>query len=396
MSLSSKDSIVFVAAKRTPFGSFGGSFKDLTATDLGVHAAQSVIAELPGVEKEIEHVIFGNVIQTSKDAAYLARHISLRAGLPITVSAVTTNRLCGSGFEAIEDGIRRLKLNEASVVLVGGTESMSQSPYVLRQVRFGHKLGNSEIEDSLMTGLFDTYAQMPMAITAENLATQYGIDRLQCDTFALNSQKKAWAATENKQFEKEITKVTLTEKGKSKEVSIDEHIRKEASIESLQKLKPVFKTDGVITPGNASGMVDGASALIITTKQKAESKGWPILGEWLGSHVVGCDPKIMGIGPVPAIQGLMKKTGTTLKDIARFEINEAFAPQVLTCQKLLEIPDNKLNLEGGAISIGHPLGASGARLITHLLYQLKKSSSELGCAAACIGGGQGMALLIRA
>jgi len=395
MSHSSPDSIVFVAAKRTPFGAFGGSFKDLSATDLAVHCSKAVTAQIPGIEKEIDHVIFGNVIQTSKDAAYLARHVSLKTGIDISVPAVTTNRLCGSGFEAIEDGIRRLRLNEASVVLVGGTENMSQSPYVLRNARFGNKFGNTELEDSLMTGLFDTFAEMPMAMTAESLATEYGIDRDQCDLFALNSQKKAWKATESRAFEAEICKVTLPEKGKTKEVSIDEHIRKDATLENLQKLKPVFKKDGVITAGNASGMVDGAAALIVTTRKLAEKKGWPILGEWLGSHVVGCDPKLMGIGPVPAIQGLMKKTGLSLKDVKRFEINEAFAPQVLACQKALEIPDEKLNLEGGAISIGHPLGASGARLVTHLLYSLKATDTGIGCAAACIGGGQGMALLIR-
>ena len=405
MVTNSEDSIVFIAAKRTPFGAFGGSFRETTATDLGVFAAKAALAQVPGVEKEIDHVIFGNVMQTSKDAAYLARHISLKVGLPISVPAITTNRLCASGFEAIEDGIRRLRLNEASVVLVGGTENMSQSPYVLRNARFGHKFGNTELEDSLRTGLYDTYAQMPMAITAENLATQHGIDRAACDSFALQSQQRAWIASENKTLAREIASVTLTERGNTKEISMDEHIRKEATLEGLQKLKPVFKSDGVITAGNASGMVDGAAALIITRKTIAQAKGWPILGEWLGSHVVGCDPKIMGIGPVPAIQGLTKKLNIELKDISRFEINEAFAPQVLACQKALEIPNDKLNVEGGAISIGHPLGASGARLVTHLLYALNPAATaqtgspstpgKLGCASACVGGGQGMAVLIR-
>ena len=390
-----EDSIVFVAAKRTPFGSFGGSFRDLSATDLAVHASLGVIKNIPGIEKEIDHVIFGNVIQTSRDAAYLARHVGLKAGVGIAVPAVTTNRLCASGFEAIEDGIRRIRLGEATVVLVGGTENMSQSPFVLRNVRFGNKLGNTELEDSLMTGLFDTYAQLPMALTAENLANHYQIDRNQCDTFAMNSQKKAWAATESHLLAKEITAISLQERGKTKEVSVDEHIRKDASLESLAKLKPVFKSDGVITAGNASGMVDGAVALIVTTHKKAKAHGWPVMGEWLGSHVVGCDPKMMGIGPVPAVQGLLQKHGLKVSDISRFEINEAFAPQVLACQKLLEIPDDKLNAEGGAIAIGHPLGASGARLITHLLHSLKNNSSSLGCASACVGGGQGLAVLIR-
>ncbi|MBM4316377.1 MAG: thiolase family protein [Deltaproteobacteria bacterium] len=392
---SSNHAIVFVAAKRTPFGSFGGSLRDLTATDLAVHATLGAMKEIPGIEKEIDHVIFGNVIQTSRDAAYLARHVGLRTNLSISVPAVTVNRLCASGFEAMEDGIRRLRLKEASVVLVGGTENMSQSPYVLRNARFGHKFGHSELEDSLMTGLFDTYAQLPMALTAENLATQYNISRTDCDHFALHSQQKATAASESGQLAEEIVPISINERGKFKEIFRDEHIRKEASLESLQKLKPVFKSDGVVTAGNASGMVDGAAALIVTTKELAQSRGWPILGEWMGSHVVGCDPKTMGLGPVPAIQGVFKKLGLSKEDISRFEINEAFAPQVLACQKLLEIPENKLNTEGGAIAIGHPLGASGARLICHLLYSLRKLGPSLGCASACIGGGQGMAVLIR-
>jgi acetyl-CoA C-acetyltransferase/acetyl-CoA acyltransferase 2 len=395
MPVPSDNAIVFVAAKRTPFGSFGGSLRDLTATDLAVHAALGAMKEITGIEKEIDHVIFGNVMQTSKDAAYLARHVGLKTNIPISVPAVTVNRLCASGFEAIEDGIRRIRLKEASVVLVGGTENMSQSPYVLRNGRFGHKFGHTELEDSLMTGLFDTYAQLPMALTAEAVATQYNIGRTECDEFALHSQKKATKATESQQFAKEIVPISLNERGKLKEISSDEHIRREASLESLGKLKPVFKSDGVITAGNASGMVDGAAALIVTTKALAQSKGWPILGEWMGSHVVGCDPKTMGLGPVPAIQGLFKKLGISKEEISRFEINEAFAPQVLACQKLLEIPESKLNTEGGAISIGHPLGASGARLICHLLYNLKTLAPSLGCASACVGGGQGMAVLVR-
>ncbi|MFM8315877.1 MAG: thiolase family protein [Deltaproteobacteria bacterium] len=390
-----QESIVFVSAQRTPFGAFGGSFKELSATDLAVQASQAALSKIPGIEKEIDHVILGNVIQTSKDAAYLARHVSLRVGLPIEIPAVTTNRLCGSGFEAIDDGVRRLRLHEAKVVLVGGTENMSQCPYVLRNARFGHKFGNTELEDSLMTGLFDTFAQMPMALTAENVATKYGINREECDAFALKSQKRSWAATEGKQLAHEIFPIALTERGKTKLIEHDEHIRKEATLEALQKLKPVFKSDGVITAGNASGMVDGAAALIMTTRSLATSRNWPILGEWLGSHVVGCDPKLMGLGPVPAVQGLLKKQGVSISDIDRFEINEAFAPQVLACQKLLEIPETKLNVEGGAISIGHPLGASGARLVGHLLHSLKQSQTSLGCASACIGGGQGMAILVR-
>jgi len=387
--------IVFVAAKRTPFGAFGGSFKDVSATDLAVHASKAAVAQAGAKPSDIDHVVFGNVIQTSADAAYLARHVGLKCGLPIETPAVTVNRLCGSGFEAIHNGVRRIQTGEATTVLVGGAENMSQSPFVLRKVRFGNKLGNTELEDSLMTGLYDSFAGIPMAITAENLAEKYELSRDVCDAFALESQRKAAKATSEKRFEKEIEPYTLVERGKEKIVAADEHVRPDASPEGLKKLKPVFKKDGVVTAGNASGMVDGAAALLVTTKENAKKKGWNILGEWVAAEVVGCDPKIMGIGPVPAIQKLFQKTKLSLKDISFVEINEAFAPQTLAVQKALSIPSEMLNVDGGAIAIGHPLGASGARLVAHLLYRLNDGKKGLGLASACIGGGQGMAVLVK-
>lgn len=389
------EEIVFVGAKRTPFGAFGGSLKTWTATDLAVHAAKAALLQSKLSPTLIDSVTIGNVMQTSSDAAYLARHVALRIGLKTDTPAVTTNRLCGSGFEAIADGARRLVTKEATAVLVGGTESMSQAPYVLRQARFGYRMSHGDLEDSLMAGLTDAYVKLPMAITAENLAEKYKITRAESDDFALRSQKLAEAGYAEKWISEEIAEIEMESKGVVKKLSKDEHIRADVTKEGLAKLKPVFKKDGVVTAGNASGMVDGAAALILTTRAFAEKNGAPILGSFLASSVVGCDPSIMGIGPVPATQKLLSQTGKKLSDMALIEVNEAFACQALSVAKELSLPMDKLNIDGGAISIGHPLGASGARLVAHLLYRLKKSSGGLGLASACIGGGQGMSVLIK-
>jgi acetyl-CoA acyltransferase 2 len=384
--------IVFIGAKRTPFGSFGGSFKNTSATDLAVSASLAAIAQSGLNASEISHSIFGNVIQSSPDAAYLARHVALKAGLPENTPAVTVNRLCGSGFEAITQGAHRLLLEEARAILAGGAENMSLCPYVLRQGRFGNKMGNQEVEDSLMAGLFDTYAKLPMAMTAEKLGGQKGISREESDAFALLSQKRAAEATEKGWLAEEIGNVSVSERGKETVVSKDEHIRPGATLEALAKLKSVFKENGLVTAGNASGMVDGAAALVMTTEKHA---GKHSLGEYLGSTVVGCDPTIMGIGPVYAIQALLQKLSLKLSQFNAIEINEAFACQTLAVIKDLGIPPEKINENGGAIAIGHPLGASGARLVAHLLYRLKRRGGGLGLASACIGGGQGMAVAVK-
>lgn len=390
-----QNKIVLVAAKRTPFGSFGGSFKNQTATDLSVHASLAALEQSKIPLTEFDHVTFGNVQQTSADAAYLARHVALRCKLKVETPALTLNRLCGSGFEAIADGMRRIQLGEAKAVLVGGAESMSQAPYVLRSGRFGYRMNHGEIEDSLMSGLFDTYAKLPMALTAEKLGAKYSISRAEADEFALRSQTLAEAAYAKGFMKDEIANFEIPGKDGVKVISKDEHIRPDANKESLAKLKAVFQKDGLVTAGNASGMVDGACALVLTTEAVAKAHGSEILGELIATSVSGCDPSIMGIGPVPATQKLFSQTGKSLKDIALVEINEAFACQVLSVNKELQIPLEKLNIDGGAISIGHPLGASGARLVTHLLYRLKKGSGGFGLASACIGGGQGMSVLVR-
>ncbi len=385
--------LVFIAAKRTPFGAFGGSFKNLTATDLAVKASEAAIAQAGIARDAIDQVVFGNVQQTSPDASYLARHVGLRSGLPQAVPAVTVNRLCGSGFEAIAQAARLITSGEATTVLCGGTESMSQAPFVLRQARFGYRANHGELEDSLMAGLFDTYAQLPMALTAEALAEKYHISRAEVDEFALRSQQTAAKAAAH--LAEEIVPVTLSERGKEKLVERDEHPRAETTPEALARLKPVFKKDGVVTAGNASGMVDGACSLLLTTRAHAEKTGAKILGELLGSYAVGCDPKIMGIGPVPACHGLLDRLQMKTSDFALYEINEAFAAQVLAVLRELGFDRERVNAEGGAISLGHPLAASGARLTTHLLYALRRRGGGMGLASACIGGGQGMAVAVR-
>lgn len=380
---------VLLSSKRTPFGAFGGSLKAVSATDLGVHASRAALDATPGSRELVDHVIFGNVIQSSADAAYLSRHIGLKVQIAQSVPAVTVNRLCGSGFEAVAQAHALLMTGEAQLVLAGGAENMSACPYVVRSARFGSKAGHLEFEDSLMAGLHDSFAGMPMAMTAEALAEKYAISRAECDAFALQSQTRAAEATAKGLLAQEIA--AFPEGG----LSGDEHIRKDSTLEGLARLKPVFKKDGVVTAGNASGMVDGAAAVLVTQADFAASHRLEIAGEFLGSAVVGCDPKIMGIGPAPAIRKLCDKLSLKLDDFHLLEINEAFAAQTLAVAKELGIAPSRLNAEGGAISIGHPLGASGARLISHLLYALKRRGGGLGLASACIGGGQGIAVALR-
>ncbi len=391
--------IVFVAAKRTPFGAFGGSFLRLSATDLAVESANAALSHSRISPELIDHVTYGNVMQTSADAAYLARHVALRAGLPESVACLTLNRLCGSGFEAIADGARRLRAREASMVMVGGTESMSQAPYTLRGARFGYRMNHQSLEDTLVSGLCDSFAQMSMAETAERLATQYGFNRLDCDRFASESQRRAFTAWNAGLFGDEVCSVLIEDRGNHREkhrtVERDEHVRPDCTPDGLAKLKPVFKADGVVTAGNASGMVDGACTLVMTSADLARTHQLEVLGTYVDSAVVGCDPKIMGIGPVPATRALLQKNQLDFKSIRRIEINEAFAPQYLAVEKELGLNREITNVEGGAIALGHPLGASGARIVTHLLYALRRESGGLGIGAACIGGGQGISVLIK-
>jgi acetyl-CoA acyltransferase 2 len=385
--------VVVLAGARTPFGNLGGALADLTATDLAVAAAEAAIARSGVAREAIDEVVFGNVIQSSADAIYLARHVGLRAGLPLGVPALNVNRLCGSGLQAILSAAQSLMLGTASYALAGGTENMSQAPHVVRGARKGFHLGqNVAFEDSLWTALIDSYGNTPMAITAENLAKKYGVTRGESDEFALASQERAVAAQESGYFSEEIVAVDVPgPKGTTVRVEKDEGPRQGLNLEKLGRLPARFVKDGVVTPGNASGITDGAAAVVLTTAKRAKADGLQWLGRLVSSSVVGVDPSIMGIGPAFAIPKALERGGLALRDLAVMEINEAFAPQVIACLRELSDDGKQLNPHGGAIALGHPLGASGARLALTTLRELRERGGGYGIASACIGGGQGIA-----
>jgi acetyl-CoA acyltransferase 2 len=390
--------IVILAGARTPFGNLGGALADLSATDLAVFAAEAAISR-SGVPKDrIDEVVFGNVIQTSADAIYLARHVGLRAGLPIGVPALTVNRLCGSGLQAILSAAQSLALGTAEYALAGGTENMSQAPHVVRGARKGFHLGqNVAFEDSLWTALTDSYGNTPMAVTAENLAKEYGVSREECDEFALASQERALAAQTSGYFAEEIVAVEVPgPKGSSVKVDKDEGPRQGLTMEKLGKLPARFVQNGVVTPGNASGITDGAAAVVLTTRRRAKADGLTWMGRIVSASVVGVDPSIMGIGPAFSIPKALERAGMGFGDLAVVEINEAFAPQVIACLRELQAKDAPLNPHGGAIALGHPLGASGARLAITALHELRERGGGYGVASACIGGGQGIAAIFDA
>jgi len=390
------DEVVVLNGARTPFGEFCGGLKAQTATELGVAAANEAIKRCEIKKEWIEQVVFGNVMQTSGDAIYLARHVGLKCGLPQAVPALTVNRLCGSGLEALISGARLIRSGEAEFVLVGGTENMSQAPHVIRGARWGLDLGKGQMEDSLWVALVDSYNNLGMANTAENLAERYKISREACDEFAYTSQTRAANAQKKCYFSEEIVPVEIkSRKGDVSQIDKDEHIRPDISMEGLAKLKAVFKKDGTVTAGTASGINDGAAALVLTSKAKAKELDLPYLGKVVAWCAVGVDPDVMGIGPADAIRVLLKKARLNKEDIDLFEINEAFAAQYLAVEKELELPRERTNVNGGAIALGHPLAASGARLSLTLLMQMKRQKARFGIASLCIGGGQGIACLFE-
>ena len=389
-------SIVVVGAKRTAFGTMQGTLKGVSANDLAVHAAKAAIAQAGIAVDAIGHVIIGNVMQTSPDAIYCARHVGLKAGLPITTPALTVNRLCGSGFQAVINGAEQLLLGEAEAVLVGGTENMTQAPHILRGSRDGWAFGKApQVEDSLWSALTDSYVNTPMAITAENLATKYGISRKDCDEYALASQQRWAAANEKGVFKDEIAPIEIQQKKATVQFAVDEHPRPQTTLETLGKLPPVFKKDGVVTAGNASGICDGAACLVLTTEEFARSKGLRPLARLVQWGIAGVEPSIMGIGPAPAIQNALSRADLKQSDVDVFEVNEAFAPQYLAVEKELGLPREKTNVNGGAIALGHPLGASGARITTQLVYELARRGGRYAVGSACIGGGQGIAVVLE-
>ena len=386
---------VILQGARTPMARYMGALDSVTALELGALASQEAIRRAGTDPEEFDHVVFGNVMQTSADALYGARHVGLRAGLPIETPAVTVNRLCGSGMESITQAAQRILLGEAKLVLAGGMENMSQCPHVIRGARTGFKLGEGKLEDSLMSGLYDTYCGFSMSETAENLAAEQGITRKASDEYALRSQQAAEKAFQAGFFKEEIVPVEVKKGKKSVLVTDDDHRRPDTTMEVLESLKPAFRKDGLVTAGNASGIVDGAAAVVMTHAKIAKERGWTPLGRIVSWATAGVPPQIMGIGPVPAIQKALSLAGLKLEQMDLIEVNEAFAAQYLAVEKVLGINRDKANVNGGAIALGHPLAATGTRLVITLLNALKQRGGKYGVASACIGGGQGIAVIVE-
>jgi len=373
-----------------------GLFKDVSANDLGAHAIRAALERAHVPAARVQHVVMGNAMQTSADAIYGARHAALKAGLPIETPALTVNRLCGSGIQSIISAAHMILSGEHDVVVAGGMENMSQAPHVLRGAREGFRLGAApQLEDSLFTGLLDTQCGFYMAQTAENLAKEHGITREAQDEFALRSHRLGAAAVKSGVFRDEIVPVTIKRGSKEITVDTDDHIKPDTSLEALAKLRPAFGKEGTVTAGNASGIVDGAAAVVLTTAARAQQEGWKIAARIRAWSVAGVEPRIMGFGPVPAIRQTLTRAGLTADQIDLYEINEAFSAQYLACEKALGLDRNKVNVNGGAVAIGHPLGATGTRLVLTLTQQLARSGKRYGMASACIGGGQGIAMLIE-
>jgi acetyl-CoA acetyltransferase family protein len=392
-------SVVFLSGVRTGFGSFGGALKDLSATDLGVVVGAETLARSRVAPADVDHVVFGNVLQTSADAPYLARHIGLRCGLPIETPALTVNRLCGSGFEAVAQAGQQIMLGLSRVVLAGGTESMSQAPHVVRGARWGLRLGTPPpLEDSLWETVRDAQCGLSMGETAENLAQQYRIGREAVDCYAALSQSRTREAWARGDYADEVVPVMLEDR-KSRERrpwAADQHLRPDTTPEALAKLPPVFRKDGVVTAGNASGICDGAAALVLAGERFAAEHGLAPIGRLVAWAAAGVDPSIMDIGPVPASRHALSRARLTLEDMDLVEVNEAFAAQYLAVEQELGLDRERTNLDGGAVALGHPLGESGARITLHLLHALRRRGGRYGLGAACIGGGQGIAVIVEA
>lgn len=394
----SKPGVVFLSAVRSPFGTFGGALRDVPVIDLTTHVSKIAI-ERAGIEAtDIDSSIFGNVLFTSTDSAYFARHVALKAGCSIDSSALTLNRLCGSGFQSVVSGAQEILLGDSTVCLVGGADSMSQAPHIAH-IRWGTQLGKSPaLIDTLWESLRDSYPGLAMGETAENLADQYKLDRQCVDEFALRSQMLARDAWEAGAFKDEVVPIDVKnpKTRKTETFARDEHMRPETTMEGLSKLKPVFRENGVVTAGNASGIGDGAGAMVIASEAFANERSLKPLGRLLSWGFAGVDPAIMGIGPVPAAKKALAAAGLSLADMDLVEVNEAFAPQACAVERELGIDRDRLNRQGGAIALSHPLAASGARITAHLLHTLRAEGKRYGLGSACIGGGQGIAVIVEA
>jgi acetyl-CoA acyltransferase 2 len=394
--------LVIVSGARTPMAEYSGTkgygrLKDVSAIDLAVVAAKAAMARGKVDPKDIDQCFVGNATQSSNDALYGARHVLLKAGVPETVPGLTVNRICGSGLQAVVSGAEQIQLGRAKTALCGGMENMSQVPFVVRGAREGFRLGQNMVgEDLLFAALMDPYCGFFMAQTAENVAKDYGIGRLEQDAYALRSHQLGAAAVKSGAFAEEIVPVEVRRGDKVVDtVTTDDHIKPDTTLEGLSALRPAFGKDGTVTAGNASGIVDGAAAVVISTRAQADAKGWPVLAEIVDWEIAGVPPRIMGIGPVPAIEGVAKRAGIRVADIDLVEINEAFSAQYLGCEKLLKLDRARCNVNGGAIALGHPLGATGTRILYSVARELKARGGRYAVASACIGGGQGIAVLVR-
>jgi len=393
------DDVVFLSGKRTGFGAFGGSLKDFSATDLGVFSSAAAL-EAAGIGAEVvEQTFFGNALQTSADALYLARHVGLRVGVPEDRPALTVNRLCGSGFEAIVQGAKEIRLGGANVCLTGGAESMSQAPHAIRGARWGSlRLGaaGGHFQDVLWEALLDTQCNLQMAQTAEELADRYGVTRQEADEVAHRSQVRAQAAWDQGRFEQEVAPVTVRTRKGHETYARDEHMRPDTTLEALASLRPYFRADGLVTAGNASGIGDGGASAVLASADWASAHGVSPIGRLVSWAFVGVEPRVMGIGPAPAARRALEAAGLTLDDMDLVEVNEAFAAQYKSVEKELGLDVEKTNVDGGAIALTHPLAASGARITIHLLHELRRRGGRFGLGSACIGGGQGGAVIVEA
>ena len=388
--------VVIVAAVRTPIGSFGGSLKDISTVDLGSLVIKNAI-ERAGLEPEqVDEVIMGNVLGAGL-GQNVARQMSVHAGVPVTVPAFTINKVCGSGLKAVQLAVQAVLCGDAEVVVAGGAENMSQAPYILPNQRWGSRMGNATVVDTMLRdGLTDGFEDYHMGITAENVAEQYGITREDQDSFALQSQKRAVAAVESGRFKEEIIPVEIPQRrGEPLVFDTDEFPRKDVSLEGLSKLRPAFQKDGSVTAGNSSGINDGAAAVVVMSAEKAKELGVPVLATIKSYASAGLDPKVMGCGPIYASRKALEKAGLTVADLDLVESNEAFAAQVCAVAKELNLDLEKVNVNGGAISLGHPIGASGCRILVTLLHEMQKRDAKRGLATLCIGGGMGTALIVE-
>ncbi len=387
--------ILILGGARTPMAEYTGKLKDVSALELGAIAARAAMDRTGVGPATIDHVVFGNVLQTSADAVYGARHIGLKAGLPVEVPALTVNRLCGSGIQAAISGGQMIQLGEADVVLTGGTESMSQAPHVIRGLRSGLRLGQGQLEDTLWSALLDTHCGCTMAATAENCAAKYVVSREEQDRYAVRSQQLAEAAWQAGRFNDEVVPVEIKSRKGTELFAKDDHMRPDSTLEGLAKLPPAFSKNGCVTAGNASGIVDGGAALLLASESGVKTNGLKPLARLTHWATIGVDPALMGMGPAPATRLVLQRAGLTLKDIDLIEINEAFAAQYLAVEKDLGLDRERVNVNGGAIALGHPLGMTGTRLLLTLVLELRRRGLKRGLASACIGGGQGIAAIVE-